>query len=150
MTGRHRSPQFQHVRAGKRKVCTASVIAPGSFEAVVQAAVQGALLEHESRLRGIIREEIARSIQAPRRLTSNDDDVLTTAEAAVEAKCSEKTIRKACRNGALKATKPVGMSDWRVRVGDLRVWIAGGQTTKSGRDPEREGRAMAARIAAAS
>jgi hypothetical protein len=127
------------------------VIVPGSFDAVLQAAVRAALLENEERLRTIIREEIGRAAQFVERSPSDDlYEMLVTADAAREAACSEKTIRRACTGGALAASKPMGVSEWRIKRGDLRKWMAGGRTTTAttARDPEKEGRRMAARLLA--
>jgi hypothetical protein len=126
------------------------VIHPGSFEAVVQAAVQAALAENEERLRNIIREELARTAPVQRLLPTDADEMVTTADAAGVANCSDKTIRRACAAGALPASKPKGMSEWRIRVGDLRIWVAGGRmTTPAGQsDPEVEGQRAAGRMLA--
>jgi hypothetical protein len=126
------------------------VIATGSFEAALQAAVQAALVEQGEFLRKIIREEIARAAPVQRPASKDLDEMLTTADSAREANCSEKTIRKACAAGALLASKPRGMSEWRIRVGDLRNWVAGGCVTAPTRtpDPEAEGQRVAARMLA--
>ena len=66
-------------------MCAASVIAPGSLEAIVQAAVQAALAEHGEQLRKINREEIARAPPVHRPAPTGFDEMLTTVEAAREA-----------------------------------------------------------------
>jgi len=144
----NRPSQSQHAARAQRKVCTPSVIAPSNFEAVVQAAVRAALAEHVEQLRNIIREEIARAAPVHRPAPNDLDEVLTTVDAGREAKCSEKTIRRACAAGTLLASKPKRMSEWRIRMGDLRNWIASGRMTATTRtrNPEAEGQRVAARM----
>ena len=107
-------------------------------------------MEHEERVRNIIREELARAAPVQRPVPTDLDEMVTTADAARVANCSEKTIRRASAAGALPASKPKGMSEWRIRVGDLRIWVAGGRvTTLPGKhDPEAEGQRAAARMLA--
>ena len=112
--------------------------------------MQAALVEHVEQVRKIIREEIARATPVHRPAPSDLDEMVTTGDAARVANCSEKTIRGACATGALLASKPKGMSEWRIRVGDLRNWVAGGRVTAltKTRDPEVEGQRVAARMLA--
>jgi len=50
-----------------------------------------------------------------------DDQMLTIAQAALKAECSEVNIRKAINRKVLKATK-FG-SNWAITSSDLDVWI---------------------------
>jgi excisionase family DNA binding protein len=84
------------------------VVAPGSLEAVVQAAVQAALVEHAEQLRKIIREEIARAVPVQTGAPINLDDLLTTVDGAREA-----TLQR------LQAGQPE-MEDLIALVADLR------------------------------
>ena len=89
------------------------------------------LSEQEGRIRQIIREEISSVATASSVRQSSADEVLTVEEGAREAKCSEKTIRRACKSGLLVAHKPAGMSEWRIRRADLSSWIAAGRQTST-------------------
>jgi excisionase family DNA binding protein len=84
------------------------VIASSSFEAVVQDAVQAALVAHGEHLRKIIREEIARAAPVQTRAPINLDDRLTTVDGAREA-----TLQR------LQARQPE-MEDLIALVADLR------------------------------
>ncbi len=66
-------------------MCSASVVAPGNFEAVVQAAVQAALVEDAEQVRKTIREEIARATPVHRPAPTGFDEMHTTVDAAREA-----------------------------------------------------------------
>src|SRR5712692_6177897 len=97
---------------------------------IMRSRFRDVLSEQEGRIREIIREEIS-NVATPVVREAGTDEVLTTEESAREAKCSEKTIRRACKRGLLIARKPVGMSEWRIRRVDLLAWIAASRHTSA-------------------
>lgn len=50
------------------------------------------------------------------------DELLTVGEAALRTRYSAKTIYRAIRRGALRASKPA--TRWRIRPDDLERWLA--------------------------
>jgi excisionase family DNA binding protein len=64
-----------------------------------------------------------------------DDRLLSVPEAAHIAEKSEENIRRAIRDGWLKATR-VGQRSWAIKSNDLEVWINDAQSHKPGPKPK--------------
>jgi hypothetical protein len=83
------------------------VVTPEELELLVERAVERA---------------VARLQPSP---SANDEAPLTTTQACEIAQCSEKSLRRACKNGLITgATKPPGLDGWRIPSDGLRAWIA--------------------------
>ena len=72
------------------------------------------------------------------------DELLTVDEAALRARYSAKTIYRAIRRGALRASKPA--TRWRIRPDDLERWLAAEPGAESARGVELPSPAVPAEV----
>lgn len=56
-------------------------------------------------------------------MNHKDEYILTVSEAALYARVSERTIRRAIRSGGLRATRHAGGRAWKIRKNDLDSWM---------------------------
>ena len=99
-----------------------AVLAPEELEALVAGAVRRAVAELKAE-------------EGPRE-SAGASGPLTVEQACGIAQCSSKTLRRACRSGAIEgAAKPPGLDGWRIPREALQAWLARGKV-RPARPPE--------------
>ena len=90
-----------------------------TLDAALTRAVRTAIIQETERLRAVVRDEFARALPPQ---TNDPNEILTVEEAAIEAKCSPRTIAAACKSKNIDGHKPPGLNEWRISRAALFRW----------------------------